>query len=385
MRGFTLIEVLIALAIVSIALAAVMRSVAVATDDQSRLRDRRLALMCAQDRWQELRLAGQPPQNARQRCVQGRSSSWCCSISAQGVTDSRNWNSAWWPKMHRGNRWRGCSCRGRRRNEAYRSRFTLIEVMIAIAIMGVLALICWRALDSVASSDQRLRRADAETTTALRVLQQFQRDIEMRADDELMNGAVRPADQPQRLLPPSLVSERHPDGSFALEITRSLGSDGLRWQRVRWWRQGSTLWRASGAATDRYPCPHRISQGDRGGAGCAAIRGTRLAAGRGWALLPSKGEVLPATGLELRLGLRDGRGPLSYRRVLELRIPSRQASTHGVDLLPSPLWWVPTLVGTEAYQAIHAWRGSYLLPIWHLGCREPGVGDRVDPGLATEK
>lgn len=73
-RGFTLIEVLIALAIVSIALAAVMRSVAVATDDQSRLRDRRLALMCAQDRWQELRLAAQPPQDGRQRCVQGRAS-----------------------------------------------------------------------------------------------------------------------------------------------------------------------------------------------------------------------------------------------------------------------------------------------------------------------
>ena len=32
-RGFTLIEVLVALAIVSIALAAVMRSVAVATDE----------------------------------------------------------------------------------------------------------------------------------------------------------------------------------------------------------------------------------------------------------------------------------------------------------------------------------------------------------------
>ena len=71
-HGFTLIEVLIALAIVSIALAAVMRSVAVATDDQSRLRDRRLALMCAQDRWQEL--AGRAAaQDARQRCVQGRS------------------------------------------------------------------------------------------------------------------------------------------------------------------------------------------------------------------------------------------------------------------------------------------------------------------------
>lgn len=197
--------------------------------------------------------------------------------------------------------------------------FTLIEVMIAITLMGVLALICWRALDSVASSDQRLRRADAETTAALRVLQQFQRDVEMRADDALMNGAVRPADQPQRLLPPSLASERHPDGSFALEITRSVGSDGLRWQRVRWWRQGSTLWRASGAATDRYPLP--APEPSTGIAVAHEVQQFEVRAwqpGAGWAILPSEGEVLPATALELRLGLRDGRGPLSYRRVLAL-------------------------------------------------------------------
>ena len=197
--------------------------------------------------------------------------------------------------------------------------FTLIEVMIAITIMGVLALICWRALDSVANSDQRLRQADAETTTALRVLQQFQRDIEMRADDALMNGAVRPADRPQRLLPPSLVSERHPDGSFALEITRSVGSDGMRWQRVRWWWQGNTLWRASGVATDRYPLP--APEASKGIAVARDVQRFEVRAwqpGTGWAVLPGEGEVLPATGLELRLGLRDGRGPLSYRRVLEL-------------------------------------------------------------------
>ncbi|HDS1581938.1 TPA: prepilin-type N-terminal cleavage/methylation domain-containing protein [Stenotrophomonas maltophilia] len=197
--------------------------------------------------------------------------------------------------------------------------FTLIEVMIAITIMGVLALICWRALDSVASSDQRLRQADAETTAALRVLQQFQRDIEMRADDALMNGAVRPADRRQRLLPPSLVSERHPDGSFAMEITRSVGSDGLRWQRVRWWRQGSTLWRASGAATDRYPLP--APEQSKGIAVARDVQRFEVRAwqpGTGWAVLPGEGEVLPATGLELQLGLRDGRGPLNYRRVLAL-------------------------------------------------------------------
>ncbi|WP_369038944.1 PulJ/GspJ family protein [Stenotrophomonas maltophilia] len=197
--------------------------------------------------------------------------------------------------------------------------FTLIEVMIAITIMGVLAVICWRALDSVANTDQRLRRADAETTAALRVLQQFQRDIELRADDALMNGAVRPADQPQRLLPPSLVSERRPDGSFALEITRSVGSDGLHWQRVRWWRQGSTLWRASGAPSDRYPLPAPVPA--RGLAVARDVQRFEVRAwqpGTGWAVLPGAGEVLPATGLELRLGLRDPRGPLSYRRVLEL-------------------------------------------------------------------
>lgn len=83
-RGFTLIEVLIALAIVAVALAAVMRAVSVATDDQGRLRDRRLALLCAQDHWQELRLAAQPPVAGRSLCVQGRSTFMVQQQVAQG-------------------------------------------------------------------------------------------------------------------------------------------------------------------------------------------------------------------------------------------------------------------------------------------------------------
>lgn len=72
-RGFTLIEVLIALAIVAIALAAVMRAVAVATDDHVRIRDRRLAVLCVQNRWEELRLQATPLRDARWQCEQGRS------------------------------------------------------------------------------------------------------------------------------------------------------------------------------------------------------------------------------------------------------------------------------------------------------------------------
>lgn len=87
-----MIEVLIALAIVAIALAAVMRSVAVATDDQSRLRDRRLALLCAQDRWQELRLAALPPSDARLLCLQDAPVSWCSSTWAAAPTGNRSWS-----------------------------------------------------------------------------------------------------------------------------------------------------------------------------------------------------------------------------------------------------------------------------------------------------
>lgn len=49
-RGFTLVEILVALAIVAIALAAGMRALAQATDSASALKDRTLALWVAQNR-----------------------------------------------------------------------------------------------------------------------------------------------------------------------------------------------------------------------------------------------------------------------------------------------------------------------------------------------
>ena len=77
--------------------------------------------------------------------------------------------------------------------------------------------------------------------------------------------------------------------------------------------------RASGAATDRYPLPAPdLSKGIAVAREVQRFEVRAWQPGAGWAPLPSEGEVLPATGLELRLGLRDGRGPLSYRRVLEL-------------------------------------------------------------------
>jgi len=198
--------------------------------------------------------------------------------------------------------------------------FTLIEVMIAITVMALLSVICWRALDSVANSDQRLRAADGETTASLRVLQQLQRDIEMRADAELQNGTLLPADTPQRLLPSSMASARDPGGSVSLEIIRNVGSDGARWQRVRWFQQGRTLRRATGAPGTRFPLAAPVSAG-------ALLVASDLKRfdvqawepGRGWRAVPVQGDHLPAQGLRVLVEVDDGRGPRRYVRVLALQ------------------------------------------------------------------
>ncbi len=198
--------------------------------------------------------------------------------------------------------------------------FTLIEVMIAITVMALLSVICWRALDSVADSDRRLRASDAETTASLRILQQLRRDIEMRADAELQRGALLPADTPQRLLPPSMISARDPGGNVSLEITRSVGSDGARWQRVRWFQQGRTLRRASGAPGTGFPLPAPSAAG-------AVVVASDLKRfdvqawepGKGWRTLPVPGDTLPAQGVRVTVEVEDGRGPRRYVRVLGLQ------------------------------------------------------------------
>jgi general secretion pathway protein I len=60
-RGFTLIEILVALAILAVALAAGMRSVAQASDAATMLKQRTLALWVAQNRLAEAQLANPWP------------------------------------------------------------------------------------------------------------------------------------------------------------------------------------------------------------------------------------------------------------------------------------------------------------------------------------
>ncbi|KAA8742152.1 type II secretion system protein GspI [Pseudomonas koreensis] len=72
-NGFTLIEVLVALAIIAVAMSAAVRVAGLMTQSSGVLRDRSVAMIAAQTRMAELRLEGRLPIGLKaQDCDQGR-------------------------------------------------------------------------------------------------------------------------------------------------------------------------------------------------------------------------------------------------------------------------------------------------------------------------
>ncbi|WP_339473242.1 type II secretion system minor pseudopilin GspI [Pseudomonas fluorescens] len=71
--GFTLIEVLVALAIIAVAMSAAVRVVGLMTQSNGVLRDRSIALIAGESRMAELRLEGRLPVGMKAvECDQGR-------------------------------------------------------------------------------------------------------------------------------------------------------------------------------------------------------------------------------------------------------------------------------------------------------------------------
>ncbi|WJK07505.1 type II secretion system minor pseudopilin GspI [Pseudomonas fluorescens] len=71
--GFTLIEVLVALAIIAVAMSAAVRVAGLMTQSSGVLRDRSIAMIAAQSRMAELRLEGRLPMGVKAvECDQGK-------------------------------------------------------------------------------------------------------------------------------------------------------------------------------------------------------------------------------------------------------------------------------------------------------------------------
>jgi type II secretion system protein I len=113
-RGFTLIEVLVALAILAVALAAAVRSTGVAADSTRQLKERLVATWVAQNRLAEYAVRPLfPDAGARQGTTEAGRHAFAAgdgepdaesSLPARGgavfperqTTPSRRWSATWW-------------------------------------------------------------------------------------------------------------------------------------------------------------------------------------------------------------------------------------------------------------------------------------------------
>jgi general secretion pathway protein I len=88
-RGFTLIEVLVALAIIAVAMAAAVRVAGLMTQSNGLLRDKSMAMLAAQSRLAELQLEGRLTNGKKTfECDQGRLKLRCEQTLSSG-SDSR--------------------------------------------------------------------------------------------------------------------------------------------------------------------------------------------------------------------------------------------------------------------------------------------------------
>lgn len=192
--------------------------------------------------------------------------------------------------------------------------FTLIEVMVAVMLMAIVSLIAWRGLDSVSRADQHLQTSTERTQALLRALNQLERDLALHASTELHvpNLARREGEPTPK---PPAVSVRSADNQrFRLDVIRSAATSADGLQRVRWWLQGQTLYRATAPARSRYPL---AALGD----GVAVLDGVSdlqvrvWEPGQGWRQ-PSGNRKDGPLGLEIILTLQAPQGAEHYRQVV---------------------------------------------------------------------
>ncbi|AOE84587.1 type II secretion system minor pseudopilin GspJ [Pseudomonas sp. TCU-HL1] len=131
--------------------------------------------------------------------------------------------------------------------------FTLLELLIAIAIFALLALGTWRMLGAVLDSDEATRIQEQQLRELVRAVSAFERDVR-----QVESRPIRDAYGESRA---ALLGEHQGDDD-TLELTRGgwrnpTGTQRSRLQRVRWQLSGERLerryWTALDQAQDSLP------------------------------------------------------------------------------------------------------------------------------------
>jgi general secretion pathway protein J len=197
--------------------------------------------------------------------------------------------------------------------------FTLIEVMVAILIMALISVISWRGLDSITRSVERVDESREGTAALLRVLKQFERDIQLQAKNEILPDPASSSTRQRTLLPAAIRMESQTRGAFRIEIIRAVSGSPGAWQRVQWWQDGTTLYRAAGAAASSFPLPpprpeDMIAVLDH--VQSLGLHGWQPK--QGWVALPAAASKTASEGIALTLVQRVGGEELKYRQVISM-------------------------------------------------------------------
>lgn len=215
--------------------------------------------------------------------------------------------------------------------------FTLIEVLIAIALMALVSLMSWKGLERVSAAREWLGDQAVDQAIVLRTLGQIERDLNraysgMPAEDTTTDssgasggtsggstggtaGATGNADDGDSTLFPPGISVTQSAGAVLLDVTRATPDSGL-WQRVTWRLRPDGLWRYSGAPAANYPLPEP-TEGILIMPDCTSLQVRAWVFGQGWRD-PLRPATTRASGLEVVIERRHSSQLERYTRVVIL-------------------------------------------------------------------
>ena len=143
--------------------------------------------------------------------------------------------------------------------------FTLLELLVAVGVLAVVALLAWRGLDALIVARDRLQPMAGETRALLALFGQLERDLAQVAQPSLVRPPLSP-----------VIVEDDGQGSAVLRVLRLAAPDDpaqpLRAQWIVYRVVGGVLVRESGAPAGTWS----------GAAGSGATRAPRRSRWR-WA------------------------------------------------------------------------------------------------------
>ena len=189
--------------------------------------------------------------------------------------------------------------------------FTLVEMLVALGLMALLALICWRGLVYVANQREMVAREALEISQLVRTFAQVERDLAERVPNAALPAATRPTELP-------LAIRVYPadNGAVEVEITRFLPQPGGAPQAIRvLYRMAAGGLSRSTRALEATPAAARNEIVVLPGATRLKVR---VHAGGFWVEPGHEGKVQPtAPATAIELALEDGNGA-RYTKVFAL-------------------------------------------------------------------